>query len=135
MALANYYLQSGNKEMCIKTLNEMERRIPKANVELDYRLAYNVATLYYSAGDLASFKELAADIEKEALQKIAEKPREVQGYYNPYVILKMTYENGGEYDKEIDLLKKMQGVTGPSAEISNEIARIQKLKDSISVRK
>lgn len=136
MALASYFLQAANnKEMSIKTLNEMERRIPRANVQLDYRLAYNVATLYFNAGDLATFKTYAAEIEQEALKKIAEKPRDVQGYYNPYVILKMTYENGGEYDKEIDLLKKMQGVTGPNAEIQGELIRVQKLKDSVQNKK
>ncbi len=136
MALANYYVNvMNNKDMCLKTLNAMETRIPKENVELDYRLKYNIANLYMSAGDVNTFKQYSAEIEAEALQKISEKPRDMSGYYNPYMILKLTYENGGEYDKEIDLLKKMQGITGPSVELNNEIERVKRLKDSSLIKK
>jgi hypothetical protein len=135
MALANYYINVlNNKEMCIKTLNTMEQRIPKDNVELDYRLTYNIANLYLAAGDVNTYKSLASEVEKEALKRINEKPRDVSGYYNPYVILKMTYENGGEYDKELDLLKRMQSVTGPSQDLNAEMDRVKKLKDSSNIK-
>jgi len=136
MALANYYLnEMNNKEMCLNVLKTMEQRIPRENVMLDYRLTYNIATSYLGAGDMNTFKTLAQEIEREALKKIADKPRDVSGYYNPYTILKMTYENGGEYDKEIDLLKRLQTVTGPSQEINSEIERVKHLKDSSSIKK
>ncbi len=136
MALANYYLNDmNNKEMCLNVLKTMEQRIPRENVMLDYRLTYNIATLYLGAGDAATFKILSQEIETEALKRIAEKPRDVSGYYNPYTILKMTYESGGEYDKEIDLLKRMQNVTGPSQEINSEIERIKQLKDGGIIKK
>lgn len=136
MALANYYASvAGNKEMALKTLKTMEQRFPKDNVELDYRLAYNIANIYLAAGDMASFKTFSADVETEALKRISANPRDITGYYNPYVILKMTYENSGEYDKEIDLLKKMQAVSSPSGELNAEIERVKKLKDSTAVKK
>jgi hypothetical protein len=136
MALANYYLtEMNNKEMCLNVLKALEQRIPRENVVLDYRLTYNIATLYLGAGDFNTFKTLSQEIEQEALKKINDKPRDVSGYYNPYTILKMTYESGGEYEKEIDLLKRMQNVTGPSQEINSEIERIKHLKDSNTIKK
>jgi hypothetical protein len=102
---------------------------------MDYRLLFNMANIYFKAGDMNTFREMAKEIEKEALDKINENPKNISGYYNPYLILKVIYEYGGEFDKEIDILNRMMSVAGKSQELQDEIVRITKLKDSLSVKK
>ena len=136
MALANYYLSVlGDKQNCINSLNVMEQRIPRSHCEMDYRLLFNLATLYYNSGDIATFKTIANEIEPVALQKLAENPRNVNSYYNPYVILKILYENLGEYNKELDIISRMEIVAGNAPELQAEKMRIQKLKDSLIFKK
>jgi hypothetical protein len=135
MALANYYLSvSDEKQKCIDVLNVMNQRIPLSHVELDYRLMFNLATLYYNAGDIEQFRSVAQQVETIALQKIAENPRNINSYYNPYVILKVLYEYSREYDKELDILRKMTAVAGNAPELQAEIQRITRLKDSLLVK-
>jgi tetratricopeptide (TPR) repeat protein len=136
MALANYYLTVlGDKQNCINTLNVMEQRIPRSHVEMDYRLLFNLATLYYNAGDVNTFTTIAKEVEPIALQRLAENPRGINSYYNPYIILKILYEYLGEYDKELDILNRMEAVAGTAPELEAEKMRVQKLKDSLLIKK
>lgn len=136
MSLANYYLNVvGDKQNCINTLNVMEQRIPREHAEMDYRLLFNLATLYYNAGDINTYRTIAKEIEPIALQKIVENPRNVNSYYNPYLILKIIYEYSGEYEKEMDILNRMEAVAGNAPELEAEKLRVQKLKDSLLIKK
>ena len=136
MQLANYYMAVlNNNQMALNVLNMMEQRLPRNHVNMDYRLKFQLATIYYKAGDMATFKALSGEIEKEALALIAENPRNIGGYYNPYLLLKALYEYGGDFDKEIDILNKMMVYAGKSPEFQQEIDRINKLKDSLSKHK
>ncbi len=130
--LASYYAtDAGKPQMAEKVLNKLEELFPHSHVPMDYRLKFNLATLYYAMGNTAHFNEVKTEVEKEALASIAENPANVSSYYNPYLILKALYEYSGEFDKEIDILNKMTLVTGKSPEIQNEIMRVVKLKDSL----
>jgi len=136
MQLSNYYMSVLNDNaMAIKVLNTMEQKLPRNHINMDYRLKFQLATIYYKAGDFNSFKALSDEIEKEALVLIAENPRNISGYYNPYLLLKALYEYGGDYDKEIDILNKMMVYAGKSPEFTQEIDRINKLKDSVNKKK
>ena len=136
MQLANYYLAVlNNNAMALKVLNTLDQRLPRSHVSMDYRLKFQLATIYYKAGDMNTFRVLSDEIEKEALAMIAENPRNIGGYYNPYLLLKALYEYGGDYDKELDILNRMMMVAGKSPEFQAEIDRINKLKDSVSKHK
>lgn len=136
LALANYYATAANNpEMAIRVLKALELRIPRSHISMDYRLLFNMANIHYKAGDMNTFREMAKEIEKEALDKINENPKNISGYYNPYLILKVIYEYGQEFDKEIDILNRMMSIAGKQQELQDEIVRITKLKDSLSVKK
>lgn len=136
MQLANYYLAVlNNNPMALKVLNMMEQRLPRNHVNMDYRLKFQLATIYYKAGDISTFRVLSEEIEKDALAMIAENPRNISGYYNPYLLLKALYEYGGDYDKELDILNRMMMYAGKSPEFQQEIDRINKLKDSVNKKK
>jgi len=136
VTLANYYLSAlNNKDMAIKTLNTLEQRIPRENVKIDYRILFNIANIYHKAGDIATYKILAGEVEIQALKNIAANPRSINSYYNPYTILQITYHNLGEYDKEIDILNKLLSVTGPNQEIQAQIENAKLSKDSLLIKK
>lgn len=137
MSLANYYLQKEkNPQMCLNTLNELNKKIPYELVPMDYRSLFSLSNLYYTAGDLNTFRTMAGKIEEDALKVLNEHPRvSMNNYFNPYTILKLTYEYLGEYDKEIEILQRMQSMGANSADIQNEILRIEKLKDSLQLKK
>ena len=121
--------------MAIKTLNTLQQRIPRENVKIDYRILFNIANIYHKAGDDATYKTLAVEIESQALKNIAAKPRDINSYYNPYTLLQVTYDNLGEYDKEIDILNKLMALTGPNQEIQAEIEKARRSKDSLLIKK
>ena len=136
ISLATYFMNEKNdKENCLKTLRFLDEKFPRDHFAIDYRLLFGEANLYFAAGDFATFKTIAYEYIPEAEKRMLANPRDVNSYYNPYSILKLTYENLGEYDKEIEVLKRLQTVAGNGMDIQNEIARIQKLKDSVSNKK
>lgn len=136
MALATYYLNVLNdKTNCIKALDVMDQKLPRSLVEMDWRLEFNLANIYYSAGDMAKYEEVAKDVKEEAQKRIIENPNNIQGYYNPYIILKTLYEYSGEYDKEIEILQRIQTIAGGSAaDVQGEIQRVTKLRDSLQAK-
>ena len=134
--LASYYTNLGNNPMAIKVLNTLEQRIPRSHVDMPYWLKYNEATIYLRAGESNEFKKLYDEIEKETLKKIADNPKAISRYDNPYLLLKSIYELAGDYDKEINILRQLEAVYGgKSAEIENEINRIAMIRDSSKLKK
>jgi len=108
MMLATYYLSvKHDQKMCINTLERMEQIMPREHISMDYRLLFNVALLYSNAGDAKRFREMAKDVEEQALARINENPGEVGGYYNPYMILTEVYERIGQYAKAAEVLERL----------------------------
>ncbi len=109
MMLAIHYLYTANdKAMCIKTLNRLEQLIPSSVIKPDLSHQYQIALVYYNAGDTARYRELAADVEKNALARIAENPLDFNEASNPYSILTEIYERTGQYAKAATLLESIQ---------------------------
>ena len=106
--LALYYLYADkDSARCVKSLDRMELVMPRDVVDMDYRLAFDIANIYNAAGATGKFREMTQDVEKVALQKLAENPTDVSSYYNPYVILTEIYDRNGEYDKAAAVLERL----------------------------
>ncbi len=86
----------------------MEENIPRKLLPIDYRLLNDVANSYYNANAIAKYNTLAREIEVEALADIESNGGNVSGDYNPYFILKQIYDNLGEYDKFLEILKRLK---------------------------
>lgn len=109
MRLALSYLNRNNNEMVIKTLNEMEDQLPRNVVSMDYRLLHDVGRIYYRAGSIEKYVDIANDVEKKALERIEANPRSFNDpYYNPYQMLLEIYENLGEYNKAIGIVEDLK---------------------------
>ena len=106
----NYLYVKNDKEMTVKTLNKMEEKIPHNNIPMDYRLMNDVANIYYSAGAMKEYREFARVVEAKCLEAVDRNPNNIRGDYNPYFMLKQIYDNLGEYDKFVNVLRKLQAV-------------------------
>ena len=71
--LASHYITSvQDNKMAVKTLDAMEEKIPMENIDIDYRLMYNIANIYYDAGDFDKFKKTALEVEPKAIANLKE---------------------------------------------------------------
>jgi len=105
--LALYYINVNKKDHAINTLDLMETKMPRNVLKIELGLLYEIGNLYFNAGGVNQYRNIAADVEKEALKKLEENPADVQSYYNPYRILIDTYENLKEYRKLADLWQRI----------------------------
>ncbi|MCX6152200.1 MAG: DUF2723 domain-containing protein [Ignavibacteriales bacterium] len=136
LRLAVYYLYNEkNKEMCIKALDEMEKKIPADVVNMPYGLQFEMSNIYYAAGANDRYLKLARKIEKTALKQLETNPNDVSGYYNPYRVLSEIYDNLKEYKKAVDLFSQLQKLYPDDPGVKSELQKNQMLltkQDSIS---
>ncbi len=127
--LAYYYInEKNNKDMCVKTLNVMFKRMPINVVSMDYRFLYDVVNLYNACGATAQFNKYAKVVEDEALKNLDESVNNIQSPYNAFSILERLYIGQKEYDKAIGILQQLQTMLPNAGGIENEIQRIKALK-------
>jgi tetratricopeptide (TPR) repeat protein len=128
--LSLYYLYTeNNSEKALQVLDKMEEKIPRKIIPIDYRLLNDISKTYFSAGAIEKYRELAREIEIDALRNIEENPMNISGDYNPYFVLKQIYDNLGEYGKFLDVLKKLKEVVpnDPSVDkLINEYTKLSK---------
>lgn len=147
LRLALYYMNTGEKEKLAQTLDEMEKKLPRKYIPLDYRLLSDIASLYKMAGKPDRFLELADEIEPQAQKNMELNPGDISSYYNPYRILLQIYEGRGDIYKEkglmdkskanyqlaINLLKNIKSFVSDSKTIDSEIMRFQqKINEQVS---
>lgn len=151
--LALYHMNVGNYEKLAQALDEMDKKIPRKYIPLDYRLLSDIASLYKIAGKYDRFLELADEIEPQAQKNISLMPGDVSSFYNPYRILLQIYEGRGDIFKErgelekakvnyqmaIDLLQSIKGFVSDTRMIDDEIARYREKmnngkKDTLSMK-
>ncbi len=117
LALNQLYYQKNNAKV-IQVLDKMEEKLPHRLLAIDYRLLNDIANLYNAAGANDRYRKLAVQIEKEALADLDKNGFIPSGDYNPYLILKQIYDNLGQYDKFVEVLKLLKNAVpgDPSVE-------------------
>ena len=133
--LAYNYLSNGNDKLCLTTLDQMEKQMPSEIRPMPYGLMFEISNIYYAAGGEKQYKEMAAKLEKTALEQLAENPNDVRGNYNPYRVLSEVYGNLKEYNKAVDLFSQLQKLFPDDPGVKSELERykrLSKMKDSTS---
>jgi len=107
--LAIYYSYAEkNSEKVVQVLDMMEEKIPRKLNPIDYRLLNDIANRYIEAGAMDRYRELANEIEMDALKSIEDNPMNVSGDYNPYFVLKQIYDNLNEHSKFLEILQRLK---------------------------
>jgi len=133
MRLAVYYRSIGDNQKLIATLNDMNGKLPYKVLGMDNGLLFEVANLYFYAGDKEKFSEISADVEARALKDLEKNPEDVQSYYNPYRLLIEIYENTEQYDKLLGLWRKLEVMFPNDPTVKSNIEKYQQIiqpKDS-----
>ncbi|MBU0473363.1 MAG: DUF2723 domain-containing protein [Bacteroidetes bacterium] len=123
LRLALFYLDQGKKDKAVEVLDEMEKKLPRKNIEMRYELLYDVSNFYYNAGAMAQYNAIVKDLEPVMLARLEANPRDFQQQYNPYVVLRDIYENRQDYDKLVDLFSRLEKEIPGDANIQGIVAR------------
>jgi len=119
MRLSLHYLyELKDYEMVLNTIDEMEQKMPRSVIPMDYRLLHDVGNIVYAVIDsvkdkaaaMDKYKAIARDVEKNAWARMKSNPRDISNRYSPYIILRDIYESTGEWDKLVQVFEKLQEV-------------------------
>ena len=127
MRLAIYYINTNQNSLAVSTLDQMEQKLPRAIIPMDYEILFEVGNMYFNAGGEKQYKGIAADVEKEALKRLEENPGDVQSYYNPYRVLIETYENLKDYNKLLGLWQRLGQMYPNDRSVKANIAKYESL--------
>jgi hypothetical protein len=132
--LTIYHLNKNERDKAVVVLDEMLKKLPYDVLGIDNGLLYEIANLYLQAGHKDKYKELAIDIERNALATLERNPNDVESYYNPYRILLDTYENLQEYEKIMGIWERLKVLfpNDPSIDAGiNKYRQLAAQKDSL----
>ena len=127
--LASYILNyTGNKENALAALNTMNEKISPKYIPMDYRMKYNMVLFYDALGEQDLLNNFVASLEEECLDMIEKDPSNITSQWNPYRILMDIYEISKQYDKELDILRKIETVYPYAQDVKDKIEQINILK-------
>ncbi len=109
LALYYLYVKHDNK-MTVATLDQMEKKLPRHVIPMDYRLLFDVSGIYQQAGAKDKYLSMVSEIEKRAWEMIEKNPRNITSTYNPYRMLFEIYENTKQYDKALKVVDKLEEI-------------------------
>ncbi|MEJ2614764.1 MAG: DUF2723 domain-containing protein [Ignavibacteriaceae bacterium] len=134
ISLAYYYLNHNERQLAINTLNEMQKKMPRNVIGMEYPLLYNVANMYYNAGDISKANKLFSEVESDALQDMETNPSNLTSYFSPYRILLDLYEKQNAYSKLEDLWKRIQVYYPDDPSVKANIERYARLAKNTSAK-
>ena len=135
LRLTIYYLTNGQNDLAIKTLDEMEVKLPNALIPMDYGLLYEISTLYQRAGATQQYSKLAKEVERLALIKLEQNPNDVQSYYNPYRILIEVYQAQGRNDKLLEIWQKLETIFPDDPNVKANVQKYRAIVQGVDTSK
>jgi Protein O-mannosyl-transferase TMEM260-like len=131
MALAYYYINNNEKDLALKTLNTMQREMPRNVIGMEYPLLYNVANIYYNANAIDKADTLYSEVETQALQDMENNPTNLTSYFSPYRILLDMYDRLHEYEKLKGIWEKIQTYYPNDPSVKENVQRYRALAKSM----
>ncbi|MBT8378488.1 MAG: DUF2723 domain-containing protein [Ignavibacteria bacterium] len=127
MRLAVHYRSEGNNAAVIKTLDDMNKKLPYEILGIDNGLLFEISNLYFASGAKEKYKEIVVQVERQALEDLERNPSDVSSYYNPYRILIDTYESLNEYDKLLGIWEKLEVMFPNDPTVKTNIQRYRQM--------
>lgn len=111
LRLAAHHIYENNDiakaQEVIKTL---ENKIPRNIITLPEYMQLYYSNIARRAGMLDIYKEIVVEVEKVQLEKIKKNPYDFEKQGNPYATLLRIYDDSKEYDKAIEILRKLKAI-------------------------
>jgi len=132
MNLASYFVNvTPNNERALNIIKTMETKIGEASIPMDYRMMYNLTLFYDALKQEQKFNEMVLKVEAKCVKMIEDDPMNVSGPWNPYRVLMDVYELSKQYDKELDILRKLEIIFPQAQDVKQKIEMVQKMKMGI----
>lgn len=122
-----YYLNNGKNELAVQTLDKMEEKMPRWNIEMDYGLLYEIGTLYQRAGGVEQHNKILTEVEAIAWEKLEKDPTDTQSMYNPYRLLISIYESQGNYKKLAEVWQRLSILFPNDPNVRSNVELYQRL--------
>ncbi len=124
-----------NKEKALASLDRMEALIPRAKIPMGWELESDIASFYNRLGKTDKYNEMMAEIEPECLRALDRGEYNVNSAYSPFRVLLELYDNRKEYQKAVDLLKKLQTIIPNDPGIQQRITMYESQMKSDTTKK
>ncbi len=121
--LALYYVNTNQKNKAIAVLDTMQVKMPRKNIELDYRVYNEIGNIYLNAGETERYKKIASEVEDEAKQSLKDNPSDL----SPYRVLIDIYQNLNENRKLLDLWRHIQTLYPTDPTVQANVQRYQNI--------
>ncbi len=125
--LSLYYINSGQREKGLATLNSMEEVMPRSVIPVEFGLLFELSNLFHHAGGYDEYKLMAEELEEKALALMEKNPTDAQSYYNPYRVLMEIYEKLGDNHKLLDLWRRIQALYPNDPSVAENIRKYESL--------
>ncbi|MFA5803324.1 MAG: DUF2723 domain-containing protein [Melioribacteraceae bacterium] len=120
MRLALHYLyKEKNNGKTINAMEEMEKRIPRSVIPMDYRIKHDISKILFSAGDTKLYEIYAREVIEETKKHLELNPRDFSSWYNPYDLLLTHYENLKMYKEAVGILLQLQSYAPGDESVRN----------------
>lgn len=113
-------------------LERMEKLIPRNFIRMDYRLKYDIASLYSLLGDTVRYNEYANELTSELRLIIDKKPLERLSEYNPYIVMYYLYEGLKKYDDAESILLIMKSVYNGQKNVEDFV---EKMRSQLEIKR
>ncbi len=104
----HYYHDEGNNDLTIQTLDRMEYSMPRDHIDMSPGMKYEVASLYRLAGKEEKYSKITGELIEEMKALIDESEKPPLTMNNPFIFLYNIYREQQEFEKERDILLRMQ---------------------------
>lgn len=104
----HYYYKEKNKDKTVSALVEMEKKMPRSVIAMDYRIKHDVAKILFNAGAFNLYETYAKEVILGAKEQLEKNPRDYSSWYNPYDILLTHYDNLQMYKEAVGTLVQLQ---------------------------
>ncbi|MBN1398559.1 MAG: DUF2723 domain-containing protein [Bacteroidetes bacterium] len=125
--LASYYANV-DPQKSIQVLDRMEALMPAEKIPYEWQYAWQMAVFYESLGRTDRAKRFTTEVETACLDLIAAGQVNMNSYYNPYRALLDIYEMTKEYDKLLNILRKLESSYPSDPTIKEKIRSVEQLK-------
>ena len=125
--LVSYFINyTDEKEKALEILNTMNQKISLESIPMDYRTQYNMILFYDALEQQDLLNSQVTSLEKECLAMIEKDPMNITSQWNPYRILLDVYEMSKQYDKQLDILRKIEEIYPQAQDVKDKIEQLKK---------